>query len=91
MSADLTKEIRKLFLEKRYKYRMNIMTLEEKQIKYKALLHAMQTGVMYELENDPTSGTPKHLRVGINAAMVNHGALVKTINSERCFHGRRIL
>jgi hypothetical protein len=42
---------------------------------YDVACHAMQTGVAYELEKDPTSATPKHLRVGINSAMVNDAAL----------------
>lgn len=55
------------------------MSLEEKKAKYAALLHAMQTGVAYEIERDNRSATPKHLRVGINAAMSDHGALVKLL------------
>ncbi|MCI0527909.1 MAG: hypothetical protein L0Y56_10780 [Nitrospira sp.] len=43
---------------------------------YLTLCHAMQTGVAWDLEKDPSSGTPKHLRVGINTAMSDHGALV---------------
>lgn len=41
------------------------------------LLHAMQTGVKFTMEyklNEDT--TPKHLRVGINNALVSNGALV---------------
>jgi hypothetical protein len=54
-------------------------TLNEKREKYQALLHAMQTGVAYDLESNTSSGSPKHLRVGINAAMSDHGALVKLL------------
>lgn len=52
------------------------MTLEEKKTKYIALCHAMQTGVAYMMQKDPSDTTPKHLRVGVNSAMVEHGALV---------------
>lgn len=46
---------------------------------YKELAHAMQTGVAYELEKDPKSGTPKDLRVGLNSAMVNDAALARLL------------
>lgn len=45
----------------------------------KALQHAMQSGVAERLHFDPSDTTPKHLRVGINAAMVEHGALAKLL------------
>jgi hypothetical protein len=37
--------------------------------------HAMQTGVALHVARDPTSGTPKHLRVSVNAAIVAHDAV----------------
>ena len=43
--------------------------------RYEAAAHAVQTGVAFELERDPSSGTPKHLRVGVNLAMVYQAAL----------------
>src|SRR5687768_12035238 len=52
------------------------MNLEEKRERYLALCHAMQTGVAFKMEKDAKDTTPKHLRVGINAAMSDHGALV---------------
>ncbi len=55
------------------------MTLEEKMERYKALCHAMQTGVAYKMNYDPTDTTPKHLRVGVNVAMCDHGALVNLL------------
>jgi hypothetical protein len=61
------------------------MTLEEKRAKYKALGHAMQTGVAYEMENDPTDTTPKHLRVGVNAAMSDHAALASLLLEKLIF------
>ena len=52
------------------------MNLEEKKAKYMALCHAMQTGVAAKMEKDSKETTPKHLRVGINVAMSDHGALM---------------
>lgn len=51
-------------------------SVEYWQARYLAAAHGMQTGVAYELEKDPSSGTPKHLRVGVNSAMVEHAALI---------------
>jgi len=38
--------------------------------------HAMQTGVGMKMGVDPSETSPKHLRVGINAAMSDQGGLV---------------
>lgn len=38
--------------------------------------HAMQSGVAAEMNFNPAATSPKHLRVGVNAAMSDHGALV---------------
>lgn len=43
---------------------------------YKALCHAMQTGVAMRHGQGCEDGSPKHLRVGVNAAMCDHAALV---------------
>jgi hypothetical protein len=53
-------------------------TLADQQ-RYRAAAHAMQTGVAYELELDPSPGTPKHLRVGVNSSMVEHSALTRLL------------
>lgn len=52
------------------------MSIQEKKERYMALTHAIQSGVAFELEKVPDSASPKHLRVGVNMAMVEHGALV---------------
>lgn len=44
--------------------------------KYLGLAHQIQTAIAAELEVDPSSGTPKHLRVGVNMAMCDIAALV---------------
>lgn len=49
-------------------------TIEELENEYKRLLHAMQSGVAFL--KDKGDQSPKHLRVGINSAMVNDAALV---------------
>ena len=41
--------------------------------RYQAAAHAMQTGV--EFLQDKTNQTPKHLRVGVNSAMVDAAAV----------------
>lgn len=51
------------------------MTDENKNARYRALAHAIQSGVAMEMNYDKTSTTPKHLRVGVNMAMVEHAAL----------------
>jgi len=43
---------------------------------HQALQHAMQTGVMLDQERGSQCGTSKHLRVGLNTALVDHGSLV---------------
>lgn len=58
---------------------------ESEERRYLDACHAMQTGVMYEMETAALRGArhessePKHLRAGINSAMVSHGALVKLL------------
>lgn len=51
------------------------MTIEEKRQKYLSLCHAMQSGVAAKLNRDNSDTTPKHLRVGVNSAMVDSAAL----------------
>jgi hypothetical protein len=53
--------------------------------RYRTLLHAMQTGVKFDQENGSTDGTPKHLRVGVNSAMVSDAALVKLLVEKGVF------
>ena len=51
-------------------------TLEEAQARYSAAAHAMQTAVAVKMQHDTKETQPKHLRVGINSALVNAGGLV---------------
>jgi hypothetical protein len=52
---------------------------EHDKARHYAAAHAMQTGVAYEQQRDPSDGSPKHLRTGINAAMSDHCGLVKLL------------
>ena len=52
---------------------------------YEQLAHAMQSGVAMQMEVHPGETTPKHLRVGINSAMSDHGALVKLLIDKGVF------
>lgn len=56
------------------------MTREEKIARYEALLHGMQSGVRMVMEKGILEETmPKHLRVGVNTAKCDQGALVKLL------------
>lgn len=52
---------------------------------YLQALHAMQAGVAHKMQLDPSETTPKHLRVGVNAAMCNHAALVELLIEKGIF------
>lgn len=47
--------------------------------RYEAAAHAMQSGVAAEMNYRSQPTEPKHLRVGINSAMVDHSALAKLL------------
>lgn len=49
------------------------MTVDELKAKHIALCHAMQSGVAYN--HDTADQTPKHLRVGVNSALISVAAL----------------
>ncbi len=56
--------------------------LQELDQRYRAAAHAMQTGVLLRMQregarfaDDTHETAPKHLRVGINSAMVDTGAM----------------
>lgn len=58
------------------------MSNDELKARYIALAHAVQTGVKYDLEQGSQSGTPKHLRVGVNVAMRDLASLVELLISK---------
>lgn len=47
--------------------------------RYEAALHAMQSGVAMEMNYRTQPTESKHLRVGVNAAMADHGGLAKLL------------
>lgn len=68
------------------------MSLDEDAQRQLAAQHAMQTGVLQTMAmegaagvDDTTSTSPKHLRVGVNTALVNMGALAKLLIAKGVF------
>lgn len=51
--------------------------------RYLQLAHAMQSGVAFS--KDKRDLEPKHLRVGVNSAMVVHGGLVELLIAKGVF------
>lgn len=49
---------------------------------YEEAIHAMQSGVAMMMNYDQKATDPKHLRVGINSAMVSDSALVRLLISK---------
>ena len=49
------------------------------QERYQAAAHAMQSGVAMEMNYDSKSTQPKHLRVGVNSALVDSSALAELL------------
>jgi hypothetical protein len=54
-------------------------TPDQAKARYRAAAHAMQTGVAMTMTTRPAATEPKHLRVGINSAMVEASALVRIL------------
>lgn len=59
--------------------------LEEIYEEYHSLSHAMQTGVAYQMDKTKGPTEPKHLRVGVNSALVSHSALVHILIDKGVF------
>lgn len=54
----------------------------ELENRYRKASHAMQTGIALEIElagEQGAAATPKYLRVGVNSAMSDHGALARLL------------
>jgi len=47
--------------------------------RYLAAMHAVQSGVASKMHIDPDDTTPKHLRVGVNGALVDSSALANLL------------
>jgi hypothetical protein len=54
------------------------MTDTDRQ-RYLDAVHAMQSGVAMKMNFEAAETTPKHLRVGVNAAMCDHTALAELL------------
>lgn len=52
---------------------------EDNISEYQSLCHAMQAGVAMKMNFDPAETTPKHLRVGVNAALCDSSALARLL------------
>lgn len=52
---------------------------------YSEAAHAMQTGVAATMLRDPKETSPKHLRVGVNSAMVETSAIVRLLVAKGVF------
>lgn len=50
--------------------------------RYVDACHAMQSGIAMMMNYDSASTTPKHLRVGVNSAMVDSSALANLLISK---------
>lgn len=59
-------------------------TMEENETRYERALHAMQTGVAMEQQLDGAESA-KHLRVGINSAMIGDAALAGLLIAKGVF------
>ena len=55
------------------------MSIEFDIQRYFDACHQMQTGVKFSIELGSDEATPKHLRVGVNSAMVEHAALISLL------------
>lgn len=60
---------------------------EKDVLRYTAALHAIQSGVAYDMKagQDASGTSPRHLRVGVNSAMVQNAALVKLLIDKGVF------
>ena len=58
---------------------MDETTKQSLLARYRAAAHKMQTGVAFMMERDGTEVSSKHLRVGVNSALVDSGALAQLL------------
>ena len=55
---------------------------DDHPLPYGAALHAMQTGVGFEMEQRSRPTEPKHLRVGVNTALCDQAGLIRLLVSK---------
>lgn len=63
---------------------MSELSGEQKEA-YLALAHAIQSGVAHSLQHGSKEASPKHLRTGLNLAMVDIGALISLLVEKGVF------
>lgn len=59
--------------------------MSRNDLSYESALHGIQTGVAFEMERGVSATEPKHLRVGVNSALVNDAALVRLLVAKGLF------
>lgn len=59
--------------------------VEKLKDRYVALVHAMQSGVAMLMHHEPGETEPKHLRVGVNSALCDSGALAELLLAKGVF------
>lgn len=62
-------------------------TRAEAEARYRAAVHAVQSGVATMMNYDPNSTSRKHLRTGVNSALVSNTALVKLLEAKGLISG----
>lgn len=55
------------------------MSIADLEKKYAKLMHAMQSGVAMLMNYDKKETEPKHLRVGVNSALIDTGAILQLL------------
>jgi hypothetical protein len=72
---------------------IDVVDIEEEELKsrYAAAMHAVQSGVAAMMEIGDKAAEPKHLRVGINSAMVNDAGLVALLVKKGVITNREYL
>jgi hypothetical protein len=60
---------------------IEVVTQEENELdaRYRAALHAVQSGIKMKMQLGWDGASPKHLRVGVDSAMVNDWALTELL------------
>lgn len=59
--------------------REGLSELTDDQRRYVDALHGMQSGVAMMMNYEPAATEPKHLRVGVNSAIIANSALVSIL------------
>jgi hypothetical protein len=54
-------------------------------LSYEAALHGIQSAVAFRLSSGWDGASPKHLRTGLNSAMVEHSALAQLLMKKGVF------